>query len=322
MHDAGLRVPRPLAHVRLASGERVIVTEWIEGVPLGAALDAPAALRRERLRELGALVRELHETGWVHRDLHRENVLVASDALTLIDLQAARRGAGATARLRDLGRLDFSLRGVLSLPDRVRLRAATLGVARPFDARARAAIRAVGAASLERGRIHAASRARRSVRAGRRAQRFEAEGMTGLISRDADEAAVRAALASDGSATIEVRLYAGAFSDRWRGSAARRAWRVAHALEASDLACLTPLAFVEGRSGSRLALERPVSASSPSSADARALRERMTEAGFTMAGDAANGIVATANGPAISALEEVDFVPNPGRATLPPAYRN
>lgn len=316
MHDAGLRVPQPLAHVRLATGDRVVLQEWIEGAPLGASLDLPPALRRARLEALGALVRNLHEMGWVHRDLHRENVLVAADALYLIDLQAARRSTGAALRRRDLGRLDFSLRGVLSIADRVRLRAVVLDAARPFDANARSAIRAIGDASLERGRIHAASRARRSLRAGRRARRLDVDAMTGLVSRDVDEAAVRDAFASpDGNSAIEVRRYAGALSDLWRGSLARRAWYMAHALEASDLPCPKPLAFLEGRSASRIALERRADAAA-SEEDARALRARLAEAGFAMEGDGADGIAreAASGAPIVVGLERVRFAPSGARA--------
>jgi tRNA A-37 threonylcarbamoyl transferase component Bud32 len=245
LRAAGIPVPAPLAHVRLASGEHVVVMEWIDGAPLALAL-ADTARRRPLLAAVGALVRALHDAGWVHRDLHRENILVANGAPVLIDLQAARRSRGAAARLRDLGRLDHSLRRLLSRGDRVRLRAAALGADRPFDRESRARVCAVGVASLARARAHAASRARRSLRAGRRAQRFAHSGGRGLVSRAFDPAAVYALLAAP-AATVgfEVRRYRAALRDLWRGSAARRAWAVAHALEASDLACVTPVAFLE-----------------------------------------------------------------------------
>jgi hypothetical protein len=47
------------------------------------------------------------------------------------------------------------------------------------------------------------------------------------------------------AAGFEVRHYRGSLRDLWRGSPARRAWAVAHALEASDLACVAPVAFLE-----------------------------------------------------------------------------
>ncbi len=245
LNAVGIPVPAALAHVRLASGEHVVVTEWIDGTPLALAL-ADGARRRALVAAVGALVRALHDAGWVHRDLHRENILIANGAPVLIDLQAARRARSTAARLRDLGRLDHSLRRVLSRGDRVRLRAAALGADRPLDRENRARVRAVGVASLARARSHAASRARRSLRAGRRAQRFDHAGGRGLLSRAFDPAAVYALLAAP-AATVgfEVRRYRASLRDFWRGSAARRAWAVAHALEASDLACVTPVAFLE-----------------------------------------------------------------------------
>ena len=247
LRAAGLPVPAPLAHVRLASGEHVVVMEWIEAVTLAAAL-ADAKQRRPLLAALGALVQKLHAAGWVHRDLHRENVLVSNGGLVLIDLQAARRSRSEAARIRDLGRLDHSLRRILSRGDRVRLRAAALGAARPLDASGRARVRAVGRAALARARTHAASRARRSLRAGRRAQALECAGGRGLVSRAFEPAAVIALFAAPAPTVgYEVRRYGASLSDLWRGSAARRAWAVAHALEASDLACVTPVAFLEWR---------------------------------------------------------------------------
>jgi tRNA A-37 threonylcarbamoyl transferase component Bud32 len=289
LRAAGVPVPAPLAHVRIGSGEHVVFTEWIDAAPLGAAL-ADAAQRRTLLAAVGSLVRTLHETGWVHRDLHRENILIARGGPVLIDLQAARRARSAGARIRDIGRLDHSLRRQLTRGDRVRLRVAALGLARPFDDAARALVRAAGRASLAHARSHAASRARRSLRAGRRAQHFEHEGGSGLVSRAFDPAAVFALLAAP-AATVgfEVRHYRASPRDLWRGSAARRAWANAHALEASDLACVTPVAFLEW---SRIGVPLrslfvvadefdPISPARDRGADARAdLIARLHEAGF------------------------------------------
>jgi hypothetical protein len=277
----------------------VVVTEWIDGTPLATAL-ADAARRRPLLAALGAVVHALHGAGWVHRDLHRENILIANGAPVLTDLQAARRSRGASARLRDLGRLDHSLRHLLSRGDRVRLRAAALGAARPFDRESRARVRAVGVASLARARTHAASRARRSLRAGRRAQHFEHAGGRGLVSRAFDPAAVYVLLTAP-AATVgfEVRRYRASLRDPWRGRAARRAWAVAHALEASGLASVTPVAFLEwSRAGLplRSALivadeRRETPAASARRADASSdLLARLREAGFDIRGLDANGI--------------------------------
>jgi len=288
LRSAGLSVPAPLAHLQLATGEHVVVTEWLEGRPLGEALPASPRSRRSLLTAVGALVRRLHGAGWVHRDLHGENVLVAGVAPVLVDLQAAARRIGERARMRDLGSLDHSLRARLSLGDRVRLRAAALGLTRPFDRTARAQLRAVGRAALARGRAHATSRARRSLRAGRRARPFAVEGGRGLIARDADEARVRAALEGAQTPGVEVRRYPRTAPLRRRSTAAR-AWAVAHALEASDVAVVKPLAFLEwrrlGLPGRSLLVVESSSLAERCTAEraARArsaLRARLREAGF------------------------------------------
>jgi tRNA A-37 threonylcarbamoyl transferase component Bud32 len=298
LRSAGLPVPAPLAHVQLASGEHVVVMEWIDAVPLAAAL-ADAKQRRPLLTALGALVKKLHAAGWVHRDLHRENVLVSSRGLVLIDLQAARRSRSAAARIRDLGRLDHSLRRILSRGDRVRLRAAALGAARPLDAASREHVRAVGRASLARARSHAASRARRSLRAGRRAQALECAGGRGLVSRAFEPAAVIALFAAPAQTVgYEVRHYRASLSDLWRGSAARRSWAVAHALEASDLACVTPVAFLEWRylgflQRSALVVADDCDASAPIAPGSEAcakLLARLEEAGFAADGLDSRGL--------------------------------
>ena len=364
LRAAGVPVPAPLAHARLASGQHVVVTEWIDGIPLGEALAVTPA-RRRLLAATGALVRALHDAGWVHRDLHRENILVADGTPVLIDLQAARRARGAAARLRDLGRLDHSLRTLLTLADRVRLRAAALGAERPFDAACRARLRAVGRASLARGRAHARSRAQRSLRAGRRAAHFEADGGRGLVSRAFDPAAVRALLAapaatpgasgptarserkpsgaqrgeaerrSDGWANedrpgLELRRYTARGCDLWHGSAARRAWAVAHALEASDVACVTPVAFLEwSRFGlpRRSALVVATGGHEPACTFARRLeaqsdlRVRMHEAGFSMPDLDPGGLALAERAGRIeaqvTALEKVSFPARPRRAAWP-----
>jgi hypothetical protein len=138
--------------------------------------------------------------------------------------------------------------------------------------------------------------------------------MTGLASRDADEAALRAALVDARAVdAIEIRRYTGSPRDLWRGSAARRAWAVAHALEASDLPGLTPLAFLERRrlgwpTKSSLALAR--GGDEPSSPEgARRLREQLDEAGFDARDLVAAGIIRNAADTAatVSALEQVRF---------------
>jgi len=92
-----------------------------------------------------------------------------------------------------------------------------------------------------------------------------------------------------------VRPYRFAPRDLWRGSAARRAWAVAHALEASDVACVAPVAFVEWRLfgvplRSALVVADELRADPQRAATPDELRARLREAGFDTRGLDAHGI--------------------------------
>jgi len=194
----------------------------------------------------------------------------------LLDLQRAGPGRGG-ARNRDLAWLDYSLWRRLSRPDRLRLRAATLGLQRPFDAAARARLRAVGEAARRRAEQHARSRTRRCLRAGRRFARASHRGLAGfrlrqldaerltrildahaeaLASDDArvlkDDGRSRiSAISDDGLGTVvkesPARSLGRALADALRGSAGRRAWLGGHGLEARGVGAARPLAFLERR---------------------------------------------------------------------------
>ena len=244
LHAGGQSVPRPLAHVRLPGREDVLLTEWIEGPTLRAALETPDVAERRRLLEsAGAAVLHLHRSGWIHGDLHRSNLLLSERGWVMVDLASASRRARARARYTDLGLLELSLRTQLSPGGRLRLRAAALGARRPFDAAEREALRAVGRAGRRRQQWLWRGRALRGGRAGRRALALRAEGGAGLIAAGADESAVREALAGRGSGELLVRRLAGAAS----GGAARRGWRLSFALAAAGVPHAEPVAFVEWR---------------------------------------------------------------------------
>lgn len=263
LHAAGVAVPEPLAHAELASGDRVLVTRYVEGCSLAEALNAPRRERDALLRAVGELVARFHTTGFVHRDLHRENLWVGKSGPLLLDLQLTLPRRSQRARLADLGELDRSLERVVPLTDRVRLRAAALGLSRPFGAAARAALREVAAAAGERARAHYRSRTRRTLRAGRLYAPIGVGSAAGLRWRDTPEAAIHAAIAeapatagtrrlarTDGG--LEVRTWAepgwlGAFGAALHGSPARRAWRGGHGLRARHIEAVVPLAFVEWR---------------------------------------------------------------------------
>jgi tRNA A-37 threonylcarbamoyl transferase component Bud32 len=252
LHAAHLAVPEPIAHLELASGERVVATRFVAGEPLSQALRRPARERRALLAELGALVRRLHGSGVVHRDLHVGNLLVTSHGLLLLDLASALPLRGRRARLRDLGELDASLAPRLSHADRVRVASAAQGLARPHDARGRAKLRDVARAGLERARAHWRSRTRRSLRAGRQYAPLSLAQGRGLRLRDVPEARVAALLSGAVEAGARVQSFdaRGAWSAllfALRGSPARRAWRAAAGLRARGVACERPLAYVERR---------------------------------------------------------------------------
>ncbi|HVH07520.1 MAG TPA: lipopolysaccharide kinase InaA family protein [Myxococcota bacterium] len=277
LHAAGAPVAEPLALAIGADGDAFLVLRYLPGVPLEAALAAPPRERRALLAALGVCVAALHRTGFVHGDLHQGNVWLHAGRPLLLDLQHARRTGDAAARTADLGQLDYSLWGRATLADRVRLRAAALGLARPFDAAAKRALRAVGRAAEERADAHARSRTRRALRPGRAQARVRIGSLTGLRRADLDvdllaallgehEAAQRAgdarvldadarsrlsAIAQSGRRVVvketRFRGAARALADTVRGSAGRRAWRAGHGLAARGIGAALPLAFLEER---------------------------------------------------------------------------
>lgn len=274
---AGVAVPAPRALALLPGGDRLLATEHLAGRSLREALSGDVAERRALLAAVGDLVRRLHASGHVHRDLHGGNILVTPDGPVLLDLAAARRTRRRAARRRDVGALEHSLAELLSTADRVRLRAAAAGLHRPFDAAARRELRALSRASAARARRRAASRTRRALAPGRRFARLRFGNCRGLQLRALERSAVLAALAADGAGDdssawtvmksdgrsrvtagptaagrMVVKLYPGGglarrLADACRGSPARRAWLGGHGLQARGIAAATPYAYVEHR---------------------------------------------------------------------------
>jgi tRNA A-37 threonylcarbamoyl transferase component Bud32 len=277
LHAAGVPVPEPLGLGFRADGDALLALRFLPGADLESLLAAPRAERRRLLVRLGEAVRALHAAGWVHGDLHRGNVRVAGGAPVLLDVQRARRTRRAAARSADLGQLDYSLWERASLADRVRLRAAALGVARPFDADARRALRAAGRAAEVRARAHARSRTRRALRPGRAQAEASVGPLRGLRVRElgapelaallSGHAAAQAAgdarvLKSDARSRLSQLALGGrrvvvketrfrgaarALADALRGSAGRRAWRAGHGLRARGVGSAQPLAYLEER---------------------------------------------------------------------------
>jgi tRNA A-37 threonylcarbamoyl transferase component Bud32 len=277
LHARGVRVPEPLALASLAGGDLVIATRFLEGRTLKQTLAEQTSRRRALLEAVGDLVASLHAAGWAHRDLHHGNLLVGAAGVWLLDLQSALPMRAEAARRRDLGELDHSLAGSLSLCDRVRLRARALGLSRPFSAEGRRSLRAAGRASDTRARAHARSRTRRARRPGRRYARLRAGDRQGLRLARIDEGlALRAlahhqhALAGGGSRVVQrgarsnvtrlevdgVRLVLKEWerhgplrlaADLLRGSPAARGWRSGVGLRARRIGAAVPYAFLERR---------------------------------------------------------------------------
>lgn len=271
---AELAVPRPRALGTLANGDRLLAMEYVDAARLCDAMVGPRP-RRELAVALGRTIAALHAQGFVHGDLHHGNVLSGAAGPVLVDLQRARLSRSEAARRRDLAHLDHSLAPYLSTAGRVRLRAAALGLARPFGPAARDAIRAIGRACAQRALAHGASRRRHVMRAGRAVAAVRVAGARGLRVREIDEAAVSAALAAheaalaagdsrvldrDRAAALcavtagqhrivskeaRGRGLARALADCVRGSPGRRAWRGGHGLRLLGIGAAAPLAYLE-----------------------------------------------------------------------------
>lgn len=276
MQSAGVPAPEPLALGSLPDGDRLLALRWIDGVPFEIALRGEPRARRELLAALAALVRRVHEVGFVHGDLHLGNLLVDARGPVLLDWQHARETRDARARRADLARLEFSLAPQVSRGRRLHMRESVLGIAKPLDPAARATLREAGDAADARARDHAQSRTQSACRPGRVAAAFERDGASGLRIRELGEdalAAIRAAhrdaiakharvLKSDARSSVTAldvdglrvvvketpfRGVARALADIARGSAGFRAWRAGHGLRARRIGAALPLAYGESK---------------------------------------------------------------------------
>jgi hypothetical protein len=195
MHAAGFPVPEPLALGTLANGDRLLALRWIDGAARRSAAQHPRRAAR-LLAALAALVRRVHEAGFVRRPARRQRSRRARPCCST-GRRARPRAAGQRAR---------------DLAPRVLAGAARV-------ARRRLRVRAPCSACRERGRAvrdtlrRAAprpmrargtpARAASACRPGRLAAAFEAEDARGLRLRElgsealtAIRAAHRAALAA------------------------------------------------------------------------------------------------------------------------------
>lgn len=113
----GLSVPMPLAFGRISSREEVLVMSFEPGRPLLDVLGDVCGATEGPLFEqwesvcaaLAKSIGDLHEAGMRHGDLHAGNLLVGERGIVLLDFQRARPLRDADDRLADLAQLEFSL---------------------------------------------------------------------------------------------------------------------------------------------------------------------------------------------------------------------
>lgn len=277
LDEAGIPIPEPLAFARLSDGSAWLVSRFLcEARPLADALDGyPFELRR-RMREVGALVNQLHSAGFSHHDLHVGNVMVSEKAAWLIDLQRVEANQRTSDRIPDIAFLDFSLHHAgASLASRLRFRAAALGLSAFRIASERELLREVGRASHRRAVDYYRERTRKTLRPGKRYARYEAGERRGMrvceiedeiVSRMLEahagivEAGGPARLKCDHRSNVTRVEVAGRtaivkevvkrsarkrLADAFRGSPARRGWLAGHGLLLRGIGAARPLAFAE-----------------------------------------------------------------------------
>jgi 3-deoxy-D-manno-octulosonic acid kinase len=109
----GLPVPAPVAarYVRRWPYYRAdLITRLVEGAQTLAEVVRAGALDAALAERVGRLVARFHAQGVDHADLNAHNVLLAADALWLIDFDRGEIRAGGTAwKLANLARLKRSL---------------------------------------------------------------------------------------------------------------------------------------------------------------------------------------------------------------------
>jgi len=115
---AGAPVPRPVAARVLRAGPLYrgdILVERVTGArPLA---DAAADLSLARWAEVGGAIRRFHSAGGWHADLNANNILLAPEAVMLIDLDRGRSGCRAPQKQRhNLDRLLRSLHKLGLMP--------------------------------------------------------------------------------------------------------------------------------------------------------------------------------------------------------------
>jgi tRNA A-37 threonylcarbamoyl transferase component Bud32 len=114
----GLPVPRPVAIHWNAAGEGWIAYEEIgDAVNLLERLRGGSPLARPRLRAIATAIRQLHDAGLDHVDLHVGNLLCGSDQVWIIDFDKSKLTEGPLPDAKRLANLRRLLRSVLKWPE-------------------------------------------------------------------------------------------------------------------------------------------------------------------------------------------------------------
>ena len=279
LEAANVPVASPLALAERPGGGALLVTRHVGGgKTLGESLHGYAFEQRRLLRRVGELVRQLHESGYLHGDLHIGNILIGEKGPVLVDLQRVREIKDSGDRIRDLAFLDFSLYHLgVTRSNRLRFRIAALGIGLFRVAEEREQLRIIGRASHTRGIEYYNGRTRRTLRTGEDFFALSIERWKGLRHSEFSEAAAAAAIDMhrrevskggpaviksdhrsqvssvdlDGRRVIVKQVVKTSLpkqvADVFRGSSARRAWVGGHGLRIRGFAAPMPLAFLEER---------------------------------------------------------------------------
>lgn len=267
LHALGVPVPEPLAWGLLPNGDPLLITEDCGGYDLKATLEgATPTARLEWIDRIARAVESLHAVGYRHGDLHLGNFLAVDDRVLILDLQRARPSRHRRETLRDLAHLDFSIaRSGFDVSLRQRLRA-EVGNPPNLDRVARAFVR-----DFMRGRR------RREHHTGRAWARWDPAPCEGLRDQSAPLDVLERAIAGaralpaphpgdrhggrirvsvhaePDSRIVVKRIAPGtrarALANRFRGSSARRAFRIGQQLALLGELGARPLAALDQRSG-------------------------------------------------------------------------
>ncbi len=223
LHRAGVRCPRPLATARDDSGTYLVTEELAGSRDLYSLIAEGVPDLRGLLAKLAGVVRDLHEAGFEHQDLHAGNILVRDDDLFVLDVHRARR------RTLSLGaRLDGIAFMAMSFADSVSL----MEIHRFFRAYPLRDRKELVAAWDRLRRIRREFCRRRAARCmhdgsefGVRGNVFFRKGMNpeGLLD------VPRETVKKTGRESLD-RLPGGRFLKRTAASRARRIWKNAHGL--------------------------------------------------------------------------------------------